>query len=83
MSSSVDITIEEDGTLRAIYCDELVPLLAEGDVTIRRASHVEPTTDGKWEADMSPSGGGVLGPFVTRGEALAAEVAWLKKECEL
>jgi hypothetical protein len=46
---------------------------------ITRASHVEPDSDGKWCADMGPSVGPVLGPFVTRREALAAEREWLRR----
>jgi hypothetical protein len=38
---------------------------------------VEPTDDGKWTADMAPSDGPILGPFVTRAEALDAESDWL------
>ena len=30
-----------------------------------------------WWADMLPMNGPVLGPFVTRSDALAAEVAWI------
>jgi hypothetical protein len=38
---------------------------------------VEPDSDGNWWADMGPVEGPVLGPFGTRGEALAAERGWL------
>ncbi len=48
-----------------------------GAVQISRASHVEPDAQGRWWADMSPSGGGLLGPFNKRSQALEAEVAWL------
>lgn len=68
------------GCLEAIYNDRLVPLMAEGESTVRRASHVEPVTiQGQtwWEADMSPVGGPLLPARRTREEALAAEVAWL------
>lgn len=71
------VTIMPDGTLGFIYSDELQPLLSLGTPTVRRASHVEPNEDGQWTADMGPSGGGLLGPFKLRSEALAAEVAWL------
>lgn len=33
----------------------------------------------QWAADMGPSAGPVLGPFDTRADALAAEVAWLRE----
>ena len=52
-------------------------LLVElGSTSIAHASHVEPLGL-DWTADMSPVGGPVLGPYSTRAEALAAEVAWL------
>ncbi|HWB00373.1 MAG TPA: hypothetical protein VG713_17885 [Pirellulales bacterium] len=46
---------------------------------ITRASHVEPTADGRWTADLRPIGGPVLGPFSTRSKALRAEQRWLAK----
>ena len=73
------IVIDKDGTARAIYDDALKPILEDlGDVTVARASHVEPDGRG-WSADMAPSNGPVLGSFALRGEALAAEVAWLEE----
>jgi hypothetical protein len=67
-----------------IYTDDLVDLLDEGVATIKRVSHVEPSPIPGggigWTADMSPVDGKVLGPFVTRQEALDTEVAWLKRE---
>ena len=71
------IKISGNGTVTFIYSDDWVDLLDEGKTTIRRASHVEPTPDGKWTADMGPSGGPVLGPFTFRREALDAEIIWL------
>ena len=47
---------------------------------ITRASMVEPGPEGGWTADMAPVGGGVLGPYPLRTEALAAEQAWLRQE---
>jgi len=44
----------------------------------RRGSHVEPDSAGHWTADLSPVGDPILGPFATRSEALAAEIAWLR-----
>ena len=52
-------------------------LLALGPAAIRRASHVEPTPDGRWTADLGPMDGPVLGPFTTRAAALDAEQVWL------
>jgi len=76
----VKIKVAPDGTMQFIYADELRPLLQEGRAEIRRASHVEPTAEGKWTADLAPSKGPVLGPFETRAQALAAEVAWLEED---
>jgi hypothetical protein len=74
------IKIDKKGQISFIYNDELRPLLKQGSSTIKRVSHVEPTSDGKWEADMSPVKPGVkLGPFETREEALQEEVKWLKE----
>lgn len=71
-----------DGRMRFIYTDALAPLLSEGDFTVTRASHVEPTTVNghvEWTADMSPVGGPVLTGFQTRQAALDAEVLWLRE----
>lgn len=67
-------------TARAVYNDHLAPTLAQLDAgyVVKRASHVEPAEGGGWSADMAPSGGGVLGPFPLRQDALDAERAWLK-----
>lgn len=78
MTSST-ITIDETGRVRFLWQDELQPLTELGEVDIRRASHVEPSQDGKWWSDLSPSNGPVLGPFNLRQEALDAEVKWLKE----
>ena len=65
------------GAVQTLY-DERLDLSALGPLTIERASHVEPTPDGRWAADLCPVGGPVLGPFRLRSEALAAEVAWIQ-----
>ena len=70
------VFVGPDGLLTFIYRDELVELLALGEATIDRASHVEPSPIG-WTADMAPSNGPVLGPFPLRREALAAEETWI------
>jgi hypothetical protein len=72
----IRIKINEKG-IKFIYNDELRPLLQIGKSKIQRASHVEPTDDNKWIADLAPSGGPILGPFQTRTEALQAEVQWI------
>lgn len=69
-----------DGTCRFIYDDALADIAQEiGPLVIRRASHVEPTNDGQWAADMTPVGGpSRLGPYSRREVALAAERDWLE-----
>ena len=72
----------KNGQIRFIYDAKLDPLLALGTPDVKRASHVEPVViDGrvKWTSDMSPVGGGLLGPFNTKPEALEAEVDWLNQ----
>ena len=70
--------VQTDGSVRCIY-GELIDLSVLGTLQIRRASFVEPALDGRWQADLSPSGGPVLGPFPSRSAALAAEIAWLER----
>lgn len=73
------INVLPTGTVQAIWSDELVDLAEQGDAAIRRVSHVEPGQGG-WTADMGPVGGPVLGPFRKRGEALDAEINWLRQK---
>ena len=72
------INFNEDGTADTLYTEE-INLKSLGNLHMKRASHVEPTEDGMWTADMSPVNGPILGPFETRTIALQAEVEWLKK----
>jgi hypothetical protein len=72
----MELLITNIGELRCVY-SETLPLTAFGTLTIARASHVEPTTNGMWTADLSPVDGPTLGPFKTRSEALTAEDHWL------
>jgi hypothetical protein len=72
------LIVGPDGTARCVY-GEVIDLHALGDPTVTRASHVEPTSDGRWTADLSPVSGPILGPFERRSDALAAEVHWLDK----
>ena len=67
-----------DGTARGLY-GELIDAGEIGACTTVRASHVEPAPGGGWTADLSPSGGPVLGPFPLRSGALAAEAEWLTR----
>jgi hypothetical protein len=71
--------IDPHGRITVIYRDDLRPALESiGTTEIRRASHVEPDTTGRWYADLSPVNGPRLGPFLLRQEALDAELAWLE-----
>lgn len=80
MSTSHSITIDEDGTVRSIYADELKPMMKSlGECAVTRASHVEPDGDGKWLVDLTPVDGTIHHGFDTRAEALAFEIDWLKK----
>jgi hypothetical protein len=70
------VLIRPDGIARAIY-DEAIDLGVLGQLTIKRASHVEPDDCGRWRADLTPVTGPILGPFDRRSEALEAERDWL------
>ena len=72
-----ELVIRSDGTLVFIYNDDLREIMSLGDTKIARASHVEPSPEGKWIADLTPVGGSVFGPFETRREALQYEAEWL------
>jgi hypothetical protein len=74
----MELVVSPAGSIRCVY-DEAIDLHALGRSTITRASIVEPDAEGRWTADLRPIGGGVLGPFGRRGEALAAELAWLQQ----
>ena len=74
----MQLIIEKDGRVRGVY-GEAIDLDTLGPPGSSRASHVEPDSQGRWLADLSPVGGPVLGPFEKRSEALAAEVAWLEE----
>ncbi|MCC9608557.1 hypothetical protein LOC68_09670 [Blastopirellula sp. JC732] len=74
----MQIVVRPDGSTNCIY-GEFVDLRALGKLAIARGSHVEPTADGQWTADMSPVDGPILGPFPSRSEALDAERAWLEE----
>lgn len=79
------IKISPGGSMQFIHNDRLTAAVKKrfGKVSIQRASHVEPTDDGRWTADMEPSGGPVLGPFDDRSVALKAEVKWLQDNLNL
>jgi len=73
------LRVNPDGTIQCVYTESL-DLRAFGNVSTRRASHVEPTANGRWAADLSPVGGPSLGPFDLRSQALTAEVEWLERK---
>ncbi len=73
----MELIINQSGTVRCIY-DETIELFQLGIPEITRGSHVEPTMDGQWTADLSPVSGPLLGPFPNRSAALRAELDWLK-----
>ena len=73
----MDLLVLPDGTVRAIYAED-IDLGLLGIRVITRASHVEPDEQGRWSADLSPVKGPVLGPFDHRSDALQAEQAWLE-----
>jgi hypothetical protein len=73
----MNLLVLPDGTVRAIYAED-IDLTKLGTALIRRASHVEPDSQGRWMADLSPVSGPVLGSFNLRSEALAAELDWLE-----
>ncbi|MBB01549.1 MAG: hypothetical protein CMJ47_02775 [Planctomyces sp.] len=74
----MELLIHANGDVRCIY-GEVFPLHHIGCLSIQRASHVEPTIDGRWVADLSPVNGPTIGPFRTRTAALEAEANWLRK----
>ena len=74
----MDLLIEASGTVRCVF-GEQIDLGQLGRLSIRRGSHVEPTPDGQWTADLAPVQGPLLGPFPTRTAALNAEVSWLQE----
>ncbi|MBX3452775.1 MAG: hypothetical protein KF777_24780 [Planctomycetaceae bacterium] len=74
----MQMIVQPDGSVRCLYGEEL-DLDTLGTLSITRGSHVEPTPDGQWTADLSPVCGPVLGPFRTRSEALSAERRWLEE----
>lgn len=72
----MQLIVSRSGAVRCVYSEE-IDLSSLGQLTIQRGSHVEPTADGRWTADLSPVNGPVLGPYSSRSEALAAEQQWL------
>jgi hypothetical protein len=73
----MDLVVRPDGTVRCIY-DEAIDLGVIGRPSVTRASRVEPDRQGGWLADLSPVRGPIVGPFLRRSQALAAERDWLE-----
>ena len=72
--------VVKNGQIKAIYDDALTALMPEAEVTIKRASHVEPhELYGGWYADMRPVDGPVMVGFFTRQQALDAERDYLNR----
>jgi hypothetical protein len=74
----LELIINPCGDIRCIY-NESLDLSEIGRLRIERVSHVEPTADGQWRADLSLVNGPELGPFPLRSEALRAELNWLEQ----
>ena len=74
----MELLIAPTGGILCVYGED-VNLSELGRLSIQRGSHVEPTADGQWTADLSPVQGPQLGPFDCRTQALEAEVAWLNQ----
>src|SRR5262245_25376984 len=75
---AMELVVKASGSIRCLY-DESINLHELGRPIITRASHVEPTPDGQWQADLSPASGPLLGPFTRRSDALRAESRWLEE----
>lgn len=77
----ITIKITQEGALVYVYQDDhpLASLAQDGRATTARASHVEPTPDGRWQADMAPVGGPLLPPTSARAESLALELTWIRE----
>ena len=73
----MQLVIQPDGSVRCVY-SETIDLHTLGNLNISRGSHVEPDSDGRWFADLSPVSGPRLGPFSMRSDALEAETQWLE-----
>lgn len=74
----IEMIVDSSGTAHCIYSDDL-DLAGLGEIQVRRASAVEPDSQGRWWADLAPVGGPKLGPFPRRSQALEAEVNWLRR----
>jgi hypothetical protein len=70
-------------TRRASHVEPVEELSGAARQNIRMRLHLDPSVDLRghypmsWWADMTPSGGDVLGPYANREEALEDEKIWL------
>jgi hypothetical protein len=74
----MQMVIDDRGTVRCLY-SEAIDLSVLGELSIRRASHVESDEHGHWWADLTPVQGPRLGPLPKRSDALAAEQTWIEE----
>lgn len=77
-ANAMQLIVKATGSVHCLYGEEL-DLRRLGRLAISRGSHVEPTSDGQWMADMASVRGPVLGPFPCRTDALTAERHWLEQ----
>ena len=73
----MELLVDPAGGVRCLYA-EVIDLATLGELSIRRASVVEPDLSGRWWKNLIPVGGPTLGPFPLRSDALAAEARWLR-----
>ena len=64
----MNLVIDPQGFVTCVY-GETIPLAVLGEMTVRRASHVEPDANLRWWADLAPVAGPLLGPFDRRSQA--------------
>ena len=62
----MELLMTPAGSIRCVY-GEAVDLSELGRLSIQRGSHVEPTSDGRWTADLSPVAAGEI--FEAGGQA--------------
>lgn len=73
----MNLVISPGGQIRCLY-DETINLAALGELSISRASSVEPDDEGFWWSDLKPMNGPLLGPFTLRSQAITAGKSWLE-----
>ncbi len=72
------ISFNDDGSVQSLY-NEKLDFEEIGNLTIKRASYVEPDENGNWYVDLKPINGKTLGPFKKRSEALKAEHKYINE----